>query len=532
MGIFLVFILKSTLCLAVFYLFYRLLLSRDTFHRFNRIALLSVILFSVIIPFIRLASDAPVALQRPVQSLEYLLLMAQMEVEAEAEPTNLSLWLTLIFSVYAGGCLFFAIRFLMSVGHILQLIKSGKKIPLDNGIRLVVTDKSVSPFSWMKYIVISRIDLKENGKEILIHEKAHIKSCHSFDMLLAGICSIFHWFNPASWLLKQELQNVHEYEADEQVILQGVDEKHYQLLLIKKAVGTQRFTSMANSFNHSKLKKRITMMLRQKSSSYGRLKYLYVLPLTAVAVVAFARPEISRELEKISSVKVIETPVLPQTSPAEKVTAEAIASPEQTIPVPQRIKKVEKKVTAVPSDSVKVVGYRTMPNAAPEEKKNVVVVEGLKHKPLYVLDGVENPDLDPQTLDPATIQSVSVLKEGSATKVYGTRGRNGVILISTHRGNTSIAVPDLSLEPVQNFGFKPRELSEDSLRVTSTFKLHGSKQDPLLFIDGKEVPYEEMAKLSPDRISSISIMKEENAVKIYGERAKDKGVLLITLKKE
>lgn len=274
------------------------------------------------------------------------------------------------------------------------------------------------------------------------------------------------------------------------------------------------------------------MMLRQKSSSYGRLKYLYVLPLTAVAVVAFARPEISRRLEKISSVKVIETPVFSQTSPAENLTSEAIARPEQTIPVPQKMKKVEKKVTAMPSDSVKVVGYRTMPNAAPEEKKNVVVVEGLKHKPLYILNGVENPDLDPQTLDPATIQSVSVLKEGSATKIYGAKGNNGVILISTYKGNKSITVPDLGLEPIQDFGFEPRKLSEDSLRVRSTFKLHGSKQDPLLFIDGKEVPYEEMAKLSPDRISSISVMKDENAVKVYGERAKDKGVLLITLKKE
>lgn len=82
-------------------------------------------------------------------------------------------------------------------------------------------------------------------------------------MWFAGCCAVLHWFNPAVWLLKQELQNVHEYEADESVIAHGVDAKHYQLLLIKKAVGAQRFTSMANSFDHSKLKKRITMMLKQ-----------------------------------------------------------------------------------------------------------------------------------------------------------------------------------------------------------------------------------------------------------------------------
>lgn len=111
---------------------------------------------------------------------------------------------------------------------------------------------------------------------------------------------------PAVWLLKQELQNVHEYEADESVIAHGVDAKHYQLLLIKKAVGAQRFTSMANSFDHSKLKKRITMMLKQKSNPWARLKFLYVLPLAAVAVAAFARPEISRRLENISEVEFAE----------------------------------------------------------------------------------------------------------------------------------------------------------------------------------------------------------------------------------
>ena len=115
------------------------------------------------------------------------------------------------------------------------------------------------------------------------------------------------WFNPAVWLLKQELQNVHEYEADESVIAHGVDAKHYQLLLIKKAVGAQRFYLYGQQFSTTvNLKKRITMMLKQKSNPWARLKFLYVLPLAAVAVAAFARPEISRRLENISEVEFAE----------------------------------------------------------------------------------------------------------------------------------------------------------------------------------------------------------------------------------
>lgn len=120
----------------------------------------------------------------------------------------------------------------------------------------------------MKFVVISEKDLKENGEEILTHEYAHIRKRHSIDLLIADICIFFQWFNPASWLLKQELQNIHEFEADESVIAQGIDAKKYQLLLIKKAVGT-RLYSMANSFNHSSLKKRITMMLKKKIQSVG-----------------------------------------------------------------------------------------------------------------------------------------------------------------------------------------------------------------------------------------------------------------------
>ena len=155
----------------------------------------------------------------------------------------------------------------------------------------------------MKYIVISQADLKENGHDILLHEQAHIRNHHSWDLLLVEVCSWLQWFNPAIWLLKQELQNIHEYEADEEVLRQGIDARQYQMLLIKKAVGA-RLYSIANSFNHSSLKKRITMMIRKKSNPWARVKYLYVLPLATVAVTVFARPEVSQPLEEISNVKV------------------------------------------------------------------------------------------------------------------------------------------------------------------------------------------------------------------------------------
>ena len=305
MGLFFVYILKSSVCLALFYLFYRLLLSNETFHRFNRMALLGLLVLSCLIPLMEVTVKDPSDVSLPFLSLEEMLMMASVEsveVVEEAEPVVFP-WRELLLMGYLAGILFFFLRHVWSLGRMLRLIGRCQKEMLGQGIVLFTHREKVAPFSWMKAIVISEADLEESGEAILKHESAHIRNGHSWDLLLAEVCIFFQWFNPAAWLLKQELQNIHEFEADEWVISQGIDAKKYQLLLIKKAVGA-RLYSIANSFNHSSLKKRITMMIKKKSNPWARMKYLYVLPLAAIAVAAFARPEVSNQLSEISSVKV------------------------------------------------------------------------------------------------------------------------------------------------------------------------------------------------------------------------------------
>ena len=301
MGIFFVYILKTSVCLAMFYLFYRLLLSKETFHRFNRVALLGVLVLSCLIPMIEVTThDASGFLV-----LEEMILMAEVEPAGVLDETsNPFPWRALMLLVYMAGILFFVIRHLWSLGRMLRLLRVSRKEDLGDGITLFVhDDKEVAPFSWMKNIAVSETDLAESREAVLMHERAHIHNRHSWDLLLGEVCVFFQWFNPAAWLLKQELQTIHEYEADEWVIENGIDAKTYQLLIIKKAVGA-RLYSIANSFNHSSLKKRITMMIKKKSNPWARMKCLVALPLAAVAVVAFARPEVSNELDEISSAKV------------------------------------------------------------------------------------------------------------------------------------------------------------------------------------------------------------------------------------
>jgi TonB family protein len=331
MGLFLVYILKASLCLAVFYLFYRALLGKETFHRFNRLALLNLLVLSCLLPAIEVTvSEAPKIGQVFVSLEEMMLPVPEDEVILDESSAALS-WKEAMLLVYVLGILFFLARHLWSFARMVVLLRTSHKERLDGGITLFVHRQQIAPFSWMKLIAVSEADLAENREAILAHERAHIANRHSWDLLLAEVCAFFQWFNPAAWLLKQELQTVHEYEADEWVIRHGIDAKTYQLLLIKKAVGAKLYY-MANSLNQSSLKKRITMMMKKKSNPWARMKYAFVLPLAAVTVAAFARPEVSNRLDEISSVN---TGLLMQTMQDKtvKVTGQVLeADTKQPIP--------------------------------------------------------------------------------------------------------------------------------------------------------------------------------------------------------
>ena len=512
MGVFFIYILKSSVCLVLFYLFFRLLLSKETFHRFNRMALLGVLFFSLLIPCIEVTTRHQVEVQQAVLSIEQLLLMAELEttpanVGAVQETSAIS-WVQIVLLVYWAGILFLACRNIYSLICLFRLVHSGKHEKLEKGVTLVVHNQEIAPFSWMNYIVISRKDLEENGREILIHEMAHIHHRHSVDLLVADICIFFQWFNPGAWLLKQELQNIHEYEADETVINEGVNAKEYQLLLIKKAVGT-RLYSMANSFNHSKLKKRITMMLKEKSNPWARLKYLYVLPLAAIAVTAFARPEISEKVEEISAVKVNDL-------------AEIVE------------KKSEENVVKEPIDTTKnkvvVVGYRT-------EKKDSVLTSGKKKvaisvqgisgegKPLVIINGKESEREVVNALNPERIESVSVIGPEKAIKIYGEKAKDGVMDIKLY-SEKKFAPRKIEIEGINKTRLDA--LNSGAKSWGATFRsADGGK--PLVIIDGKEATGDDpLANISPDRIRSISVLKDKTALAAYGDKGKN-GVIEVNL---
>ena len=542
MGIFLVYILKSAACLAVFYLFYKLLMSRDTFHRFNRFALLGLLVLSSLLPLVEVSVEDPAPMHETMLTLEQLLMLASAgegtEAAVDGQPDTVG-WIQVMMLVYLAGIAFFALRNGWSLCRLGVLLRRGRLERVSDylpgrgeKVRLVVHDQTIAPFSWRRYIVISRKDLDESGREILIHELAHIRNHHSWDLLLVDLCIFVQWFNPAAWLLKQDLQTIHEYEADETVLREGVNAKDYQMLLIKKAFGT-RLYYMSNSFYNSSLKKRITMMLKEKSSPWARMKYLYVLPLAALAVTAFARPEVSAVADEISSAKVNDLVASVKTNLAE--TASVAVKDTLTpgaVNVPQEVKdelkgtpvfEVVEQMPEFPDGGMAgLMKYFQKNMRYPAEAKEAgkqgrVTVQFVVNKDGSISGARVLRGVDP-LLDAEAIRLVNAMPKWKPGMQQGKLVAVKYTVPVTF-GNAKSA-DDVSANPVkQSFIRLSGNTSSDLLNT-------------LILIDGKEIDPELVNIIDMNKIESVSILKDKASVEKYTSDKSKTAVMLITMKKE
>ena len=301
--------LKSAFVLFLLYVPYTLLLHRDSFFRLNRFVLLGVLLLSLVLPLCNVSwlsmDGQPVVHAAQMQMVEIGIpvnVLPQYEVmeEASSAPSSFTLFgvLTLIYII---GMAVMLILRLWQMGCLrLQLWRGSLWRHSEDGITVYCHADRVAPFSWMNSIVISEEDYAESGREIILHETGHIRFRHSWDVLLLTLVQMVQWWNPLAYMAGISLRDVHEYEADDYVLRQGVSASAYQMLLLKKAVGYGSYT-FANNFNHSLTKKRITMMRKSKSNPWMRSKVLYVIPVTTLALSVFATPEIVSPVQDVVS---------------------------------------------------------------------------------------------------------------------------------------------------------------------------------------------------------------------------------------
>ena len=460
------YLLQVNLYLVAFYALYILLLAKETYFVINRIYLIAAGILSLVIPYIRLDWFAKAEVhQQFYVSVDQMLSQAVVVTEVEKHFN----WGLLIVAVYVFGVLFFTAKLIFKLLHLKKLFKTG------------INEQA---FSFLNKKVVSR-SLPQQ-ETINHHENIHIKQLHTLDVLFFEVLGIINWFNPVSYLFKKAVKNIHEYLADEETARLQSDKETYALLLLSHALKVSPNTLTNSFFNKNMLKKRIYMLHKQRSRKTAMLKYGLFVPLFGLTLI-LSSSTINKNQEILSISNQIPLSNLADVKNALTVpivVAQSITQSQNQGPKNQKNMKNTLKVAvlalagltahqsfAQKSDTSKVTGavVKSMDSTSLinllhgkvngvqiREKGDTIkvasVVIGGKSRPLFVLDGIiVDKDMIGKIL-PADIDYIEVLKDGAATALYGEKGKDGVVLITT-KAKVAEGAQGASLNEVIVVGF-------------------------------------------------------------------------------
>lgn len=582
------YLLQVLVCSAVLMVYYLLVLRNKKFHQYNRFYLLGVAVVSWIIPLIKIVWDQQHAGVKQVDIIN-VVANGNTAVEALLASKQASFnWLSILPNIYVGVSLFLATAMVFALLRIYKMYKSYECNNLQQ-FYLVMTREKGTPFSFFSYIFWNaEIDIQTPaGKQILQHELTHVKQYHSIDKIGIQLILIVGWFNPFFWLLKKELDMIHEFIADKKSVENGDTASLAQMLLTTAYPGQQ--FPLTNPFFFSPIKRRLKMLTNVKNPSFSYARRIVVLPLLSIVVLLFAFR--AKEEKMIAPVSMIDT---------------------------------TKKVMIVQ-------GYKISPEdtliASKEKSKSVVIrMDGAGastngQKPLFVLDGEVISESIMSVIDPTKIESVNILKDQAAVAIFGEKGKAGVVQITTKKGAAGEKLADGKIVIKGRALEEPRRLEEkriiimadsakkgqqiaiikseneqalelkalneldeledyieklkgkaESLKgktillksnnlkdvefMSKNFdgagivveELNGVKGNGkksgitisgspsgstpgLILVDGEKKTKKELDAISPDQIKSVQVLKGESVIKEYGAEAKD-GVIKITTKKK
>ncbi|MDE6266119.1 MAG: M56 family metallopeptidase [Muribaculaceae bacterium] len=297
------------------YLAYKLFLSGEKQPLINRVTLLSIYIISMVaLPLLAMEWSSAEPVVRGTIDLGSITVSV---VPSEVEPASMVLP-RMLLACYVGGVVVSALISVVAMVRIAVLLHRGT-CEIREGFTLVTLPDCDVPFSFGRYIFIGEGETSEAQSLIEAHEEAHLRHLHWLDLVLAQVMCVVMWYNPVVWLMREELRQVHEYQADASVLSKGYDPYVYQMLLIKKAAG-RRLQSLANSLNHSNLSKRITMMYKSENRGMRTIRVLALLPAIALAVLAVEQPAVARTISQAGSASLLPVGVVEETVVADKVT--------------------------------------------------------------------------------------------------------------------------------------------------------------------------------------------------------------------
>jgi bla regulator protein blaR1 len=285
-----IYLLKVVLCSALFLGCYFLLFQREKIYRFNRFYLLFSLFTPFIIPLIEIENGSTPINIPQVENAYIPLHETIQKININETPVteiqDSTINFPVLIYVLVSSILLFI--FLRNIFVLIKEIRTHKKVILGE-FSIVLLDKKITPYSFMKYIFANREDYEKQGieKEILLHEYTHIQQAHSIDILIIELMKAFLWFNPLLIFYKKAIQLNHEFLADEAVINAYENVPNYQYLLIEKATQPNRFL-FTSSFNYSITKQRLKMMTKSTSKTKALLITLAFVPLFACAIFTFS----------------------------------------------------------------------------------------------------------------------------------------------------------------------------------------------------------------------------------------------------
>ena len=601
------YLMQGSVVTALFLLFYKFLLRQETFFTWSRWFFLGAVWASFLLPLV----DFSIVLDQEEHAPRIITYIPDLSFSTVAPAENL--FRSFLVQLLLAGMLVMLVRLLLQLRSLWKLRRNNRMLQKEP-FRIIELNEQVNPFSFFHEIYVNpALHTPEELEEIIQHEVFHIRQKHTLDILLGELLTIVFWFNPFAWLLKNALKQNLEFLTDKLVLQCGVDARHYQYNLLKVSALQNNITA-ANHFQFLQLKNRIIMMNKQRSAPYRLVKYLLLIPVITVLLMAFSerkqlkevmqqaiqkdsipvktevvkdiritvsgsdtsgiatvtvekkndveqvtivlkngkkevynlrneneKKEFEKKYGKLSHTESIKITV--PTPPAPVTPADPAAPPPPLAPLEPAVNekgywisiaddngeclvlvknknrkilkavpltewdkekgKFEKKYGKVPATKTTTVLVTT--DASKDGPGNpyvggagkIQITPGI----LIIVDDKEMPaGFDINSIKPEQIATINVLKGESAEKLYGEKGKNGVLQIRLKDPST-----------------------------TTTIKTTTTAAAPVYVVNGKIISKEEINAINPANIIKVEVLKGENAVKLYGEAAKE-GVIIITTK--
>lgn len=531
------YVIKAAITLALLYSCFFLFLSKETFHRFNRCMLVGIMLVSLVMPMFHFTTEHPTTLNEEVYQMQNYIQHDTAPIIVTAQQPQGITWIQALTWIYMAGVVLMLILTLVQATSLIRFMCSGVRHTDSQGNTVILHNNDVPPFSIFRYIVMSVKDYESSRQYILTHEQEHIRLGHTYDLLLLQGMKTLMWFNPFIWFLSRDLKAVHEYEADQAVINQGIDAKSYQQLLVMKVVGN-RLQPFTNNLNHGSLKKRIVMMYQKPSNRWLMLKALCAIPVAALTINTFATPIETDPVEDM--VKTLETTNVPAFNevketllPPTEETAEAVIDDNAPFAI-HPVKDQHGRIIGFSHEGEPAAGdfactaeyvfingrqateaevrnYKTLlANSTFEmlktekgtakynykDKHGIIVIHTQDasaapddNEPLVLVNDVEiNLPVDIKTITNETIaealgiqkddiEGITVLIDNAATTIFGERGKNGVVDIKVVKSAFLNRLPGIQKNEDGTYSINGRKVQKILVNGKEFFKALSDDQE-------------------------------------------------------